>query len=109
MCPELSGTGVSLVEKRFERSTEWECVCGLMKKPSAGRVMTSFAFSDEDIAILRNILAELEPREFDAMTRFYSLGQDSAQILRELGMNISHFQDLKLRIRTAYLASSRPN
>jgi hypothetical protein len=71
--------------------------------------MTSFTYSDEDVAKLRNILAELEPRELDALSRFYTLEQDSAQISRELGMNISHFQDLKLRIKAAYLATSRPN
>jgi hypothetical protein len=71
--------------------------------------MTSFAYSDEDVSKLRTILAKVEPRELDALTRFYTLGQDSAQISRELGMNISHFQNLKLRIKTAYLATSRPN
>jgi hypothetical protein len=72
--------------------------------------MTVFTFRRYgDSAKVIKILRSLEAREVEALNRFYTQGQDSARIAADLGMEISHFRELKSRVKQTYLAMERPN
>ena len=51
---------------------------------------------------LRAIVAELPPREREAIHRFYVLEQPSAEIVGALRMKESELLDIKLRVKKAY-------
>jgi len=51
---------------------------------------------------MRRILAAFTPREQEALKRFYVLGQNAAQILRDLDMDENEFRELKSRAKRQY-------
>ena len=63
----------------------------------------------ESDATLRRILSELEPKEREALDRFYYLEQTAEQISTELQIDAERLRTLKLRVRTAYFATIRAN
>ena len=72
--------------------------------------MTAYAStSDRDLTKILKVLGGLKPIEIEALNRFYMQGQDAARVVADLGIDISHFHELKLRVRQGYLAFDRPN
>jgi hypothetical protein len=66
--------------------------------------MNVFAFTRYgDSAKVIKILRSLEACEFEALNRFPTQRQDSAKIAADLGMEISHFRELRSRVKRAYL------
>ena len=51
---------------------------------------------------MRRILAALTPRQREAIHRFYVLGQNAAQILQDMSMDASEFEELKSRVKRQY-------
>jgi len=51
---------------------------------------------------MRHILAALTPREQEALKRFYVLGQDVAEVLRDMDMCGTEFRELKSRVKRQY-------
>jgi len=51
---------------------------------------------------MRRILAGFTPREQEALNRFYVLGQNAAQILRDMDMDEKEFRELKSRVKRQY-------
>jgi hypothetical protein len=65
--------------------------------------------SDRDLANILKILGGLKPIEVEALDRFYIQGQDTARVAEDLGIAISRFVKLKLRVKQAYLAMEKPD
>ena len=53
-------------------------------------------------ARLKRILANLSPRQREALYRFYSLGEDSVQVSRALGLDESELRELKSRVKREF-------
>ena len=66
-------------------------------------------FNNSDVARLRKILAALSPKERDALERFYVLGQDTSQILREMKMAPDELRHLKAEVKRQFRMGGRSN
>ncbi len=49
----------------------------------------------DDMAAIRRIISDLSPRQREALKRFYVLGQNKADILKDLKMDEVEFLKLK--------------
>jgi DNA-directed RNA polymerase specialized sigma24 family protein len=58
-------------------------------------------------ARLQRVLAELTPREREALSRFYRSGQDGARISEVLGMTVDELNQLKKRVKKAFAAGEQ--
>jgi hypothetical protein len=56
----------------------------------------------------QRILSELSSLEREALERFYNLGEDVPKIAQDLGMTSRQVRELKVRVKRAFLAGSRP-
>jgi DNA-directed RNA polymerase specialized sigma24 family protein len=60
-------------------------------------------------AKLRRILSKLDPKEREALDRFYYLQQTAGQISTELHIDAEKLRKLKSRVKVAYFATRKTN
>jgi hypothetical protein len=56
---------------------------------------------------IRQILASLSSTDLEALSRFYGLGEEMNDILRDLGITEVYFRTLKSRVRSQFQESGR--
>jgi DNA-directed RNA polymerase specialized sigma24 family protein len=62
--------------------------------------------AEMDDASLKQILADLPPKEREALLRFYLLDHDADRIFSELGVDAQHLRKIKSRVK-AFCLSNR--
>jgi len=60
------------------------------------------AIAQEKVAIMKQVLREVSPRDREILTRFYLLGQTPAQICKEMNLTHTQFRLLKSRAKARF-------